>query len=476
MSAPTDPALDALREQLVQRSIVLGPEIGVGGTATVYEASDERHGRRVAVKVLDPIGEIDQREMRFDREIRLVAQLQHPHIVPLYDSGSAGGLRYFIMPLASGEPLRSRLANGPLPANEVIAIATEIADGLRYAHGMGVIHRDIKPGNILLEGGHAFIADFGIAESRNALLRTDPNTGEARFTAEGQFVGTVEYMAPEQLVGGVADERSDLYSLGCTLYEMLAGILPFDGSSPELCARAKLIGRFEPLAKRVPDAPPQLCEVVDGLLAEAPEARTKSAADLLDQLRAIRGSGSLASTLTAGVLAVRWVVMVGVVLVAATVAWLRTPGPLDPHRVVIAAFTNETGNPEMDGFGHRVTDWIDDALVKSERVEVITSAVDLPVTAARDSIEIGTTPERLGRLARETRAGTVVTGSYYQKGSELELQVEITDARSGQLAAAIGPVSGATSAPDSVAALVAERVVRSIDSLVAASQVRSKPI
>ncbi|HKP30436.1 MAG TPA: protein kinase, partial [Gemmatimonadales bacterium] len=211
-------------------------EIGQGGMATVYLGHDLRHNRRVAVKVLRPEWSAALGAERFLREIATTAGLRHPHILPLYDSGRTGGqagrreeeLLYYVMPYVEGESLRDRLEReGRLPIDEAIRIAREVADALAYAHARGVVHRDIKPENILLESGHAVVADFGIARAIDA-------AGGVRITGTGLAVGTPAYMSPEQAAGqDDLDGRSDLYSLGCVVFEMIAGQPPFVGPSPQ---------------------------------------------------------------------------------------------------------------------------------------------------------------------------------------------------------------------------------------------------
>src|SRR5512138_1510389 len=199
-------------------------ELGAGGMATVYLAEDVRHRRKVALKLLHPELSAVLGPDRFLKEIELTASLQHPHILPLFDSGSAGGQLYYVMPFVEGETLRSRLERErQLPIAETVRIATEVADALQYAHGRGVVHRDIKPENILLQGGHALVADFGIALAVH-------QAGGQRMTQTGLSLGTPQYMSPEQAMGErVIDARSDVYALGALTYEMLAGEPPFTG-------------------------------------------------------------------------------------------------------------------------------------------------------------------------------------------------------------------------------------------------------
>jgi len=210
-------------------------EIGRGGMASVYLADDLKHDRRVAVKVLKPELAAALGPARFLREIQIAAVLAHPHILPLHDSGEAEGFVFYVMPYVEGETLRDRLdRQHQLPIEEAVRIVQEIADGLSYAHSLGVVHRDIKPENILFMGGHAVVADFGVATAIGA-------AGGTRLTESGLAVGTLAYMSPEQAMGqDDVDGRSDIYSLGCVLYEMLTGEPPFGGASPPAVLGRKL--------------------------------------------------------------------------------------------------------------------------------------------------------------------------------------------------------------------------------------------
>jgi serine/threonine protein kinase/tetratricopeptide (TPR) repeat protein len=210
-------------------------ELGYGGMAVVFLAEDLKHHRRVAIKVLKPELSAALGSERFLREIEIAATLQHPHILPLYDSGEAGGLLYYVMPFAEGESLRQRLAREQqLPLDAALQITREVGSALQYANEHGVIHRDIKPANIMLSGGQAVVADFGIARALHA-------ASAEQLTLSGMVVGTPQYMSPEQAAGEAVDGRSDEYSLACTLYEMLIGQPPFTGpSSHAVIARHSL--------------------------------------------------------------------------------------------------------------------------------------------------------------------------------------------------------------------------------------------
>src|SRR6185312_4944652 len=218
---------ERLRKALADRYRI-DRELGAGGMATVFLAHDLRHDRDVAIKVLHPDLGAALGADRFLSEIRTTARLQHPHILPLLDSGDAGGLLYYVMPLVTGETLRARLERErQLPVTDAVRIAREVADALGYAHGHNVIHRDIKPENILLQDGHALVADFGIALAVQ-------QAGGARMTQTGLSLGTPQYMSPEQAMGEkTLGARSDIYALGAVTYEMLSGEPPFTGPTAQ---------------------------------------------------------------------------------------------------------------------------------------------------------------------------------------------------------------------------------------------------
>jgi len=251
----------------------LDRELGQGGMATVYLAHDLKHDRDVALKVLRPELAAALGSDRFLREIAIAAQLAHPHILPLLDSGAADGLLYYTMPFVAGESLRDRLnREKQLPLDEALQIAREVADALGYAHRHQIIHRDIKPENILLESGHAVVADFGIAKAIST-------AGSAQLTETGMAVGTPAYMSPEQAAGGQElDGRSDLYSLGCVLYEMLSGETPYTGPTPQVIL-AKKLSTPVPLISVVRESVPRGVEAaLNKALSKTPADRFSTAA------------------------------------------------------------------------------------------------------------------------------------------------------------------------------------------------------
>ncbi len=256
-------------------------ELGVGGMATVYLAEDLKHHRRVAIKVLSPDLAAAIGGDRFLREIEISAGLHHPHILPLYDSGEADGLLYYVMPYVEGESLRTRLdREKQLPLDDAVRLAREVADALSYAHGRGVVHRDIKPENILLAAGHAVVADFGIARAISA-------AGGESITATGLAVGTPTYMSPEQATADPeVDGRSDLYSLACTLFEMLAGQPPFTGPTPESVIRQHVMAEPPSITNFRPAVPRSLAGTLARALAKTPADRFNPVAQFAEALEA----------------------------------------------------------------------------------------------------------------------------------------------------------------------------------------------
>lgn len=264
-------------------------ELGTGGSATVYLAHDLKHDREVAVKMLHPDITGGLARDRFVREIRIAGRLQHPGIVPLLDSGEAGGRLYYVMPFLSGETLRQRLRRGSLAVADVVAVLREVAETLGYAHDQGVVHRDIKPENIMLVGSHAVVTDFGIARAVE-VARTPAGRDAMTLTLPGTSLGTPTYMAPEQAAGDPkVSHLADLYSLGVLGYEMLTGRPPFVGSTPQQVLAAKLTMRPPGVLEFRPDTPAWLAGLLMQCLERDPARRPQSARSLSAELRSDPG-------------------------------------------------------------------------------------------------------------------------------------------------------------------------------------------
>ena len=364
MSSPSDSA-DRLAAALADR-YAIERELGAGGMATVYLAHDPRHERLVAVKVLRPELAAVIGADRFLSEIRTTANLQHPHILPLFDSGAADGLLYYVMPFIEGESLRDRLSREKqLPITDAVRIASEVAAALDYAHRHGVIHRDIKPENILLHDGRALVADFGIA-----LAASKAGT---RMTETGMSLGTPQYMSPEQAMGErELDARSDVYALGCVTYEMLTGEPPFTGPTAQAIVAKVMTSEPTDIAALRKTVPPHVSEAVQTALQKLPADRFGSARDFAGALggtpegRRVRGpdaaSASRPQRLRSSHLLPGAVAAAALVTVAAGAAWLGREGrpAVDPvrvglqfpaaHGVFARPFPALTGMPDGSGF------------------------------------------------------------------------------------------------------------------------------
>ncbi len=323
-------------------------ELGAGGMATVYLAHDLKHDRDVAIKVLhQDLGAALGAE-RFLTEIRTTARLQHPHILPLLDSGDADGLLYYVMPVVAGETLRARLVREQvLPISDAVRIAREVASALDYAHRQGVIHRDIKPENILLHDGQALVADFGIALAVQ-------QAGGARMTQTGLSLGTPQYMSPEQAMGEKnVDARADIYALGAVTYEMLCGDPPFTGSSVQAIVAKVMTERPTPLHTMRDTVPPSVEHAVLTALAKLPADRFATAAEFASALAstdtAVRARPTVNVRRTA-LVALPWVLL-AVAMVVAGWSLLRQRDPDAPvTRVAVALPAGQDIQPQLNGF------------------------------------------------------------------------------------------------------------------------------
>ncbi|MFZ1945929.1 MAG: protein kinase [bacterium] len=333
-------------------------KVGAGGMGEVYRAQDTRLGRDVAIKVLSPhLAATPEVRARFEREARTISQLNHPHICTLYDVGHQDGMDYLVMELLEGETLAQRLEKGALPVTEVLALGAQIAEALDRAHSAGVVHRDLKPGNVMLTKSGAKLMDFGLARAARpaamAGAAEDLATLSRPVTAEGTLVGTVPYMAPEQLEGKEADARTDLWALGCVLYEMATGARAFAGDSQASLIAAILKETPRQMTELRPLTPPVLEHVVTRCLAKDPAERWQSARDAAHELEWARSaSGTAAGVAVAGAptkarLALARLatgIAVGALVIAALwIAFAWRAHPVDPARTTYTRLTLQRG-------------------------------------------------------------------------------------------------------------------------------------
>ena len=281
---------------------VIEAHLGAGGMGEVYRARDKRLQRTVALKVLPQrLAKTPGLRQRLEREAKVISSLNHPHICTLFDIGREGEIDYLVMEFLEGDTLARRLERGPLPLSELLQLAIQIADGLAAAHTAGVVHRDLKPGNIMLTKSGAKLLDFGLAKARAGVHAMGQPTVDptAPITVAGMLLGTVQYMSPEQIQGREADVRSDLFAFGATLYEMLTGSVAFPGESQLVVANAILEKEPEPITVRQPLTPPALERLVRSCLAKNPEERWQNARDLQRELQWIAEGGQEPIAVTA---------------------------------------------------------------------------------------------------------------------------------------------------------------------------------
>jgi TolB-like protein/tetratricopeptide (TPR) repeat protein len=403
-------------------------ELGRGGMAVVFLAEDLKHQRQVAIKVLRPDLAASVGRDRFLREITLAAGLQHPHILPLHDSGAieADGetLLYYVMPFVQGQSLRQRLEEAErLPVDEALTIAREVLSALESAHQAGVVHRDIKPENILLSGGHALVADFGIA------VAAQKTPGDARLTDVGSVVGTPAYMSPEQAAGErVIDARSDLYAFGCVLFEMLAGTPPFGGHSAQAIMTKRLTEDAPSVRRLRPDVPEVVDAALQRVLSRPPDARFPTAASFAAALQPGYVGGATPVPASAPRRA-WWPPLLGALLVAiAAMVWFgsRSPKPAATPAQPRLALTDlvvpnrDSSTAYLQG---GIPDFLAAALLHLPGLEVVPMS-----TVRRDTL--GGTPAELGRRLGAT---AVLTGSLARYGGTLWINAELVQVADGRL-------------------------------------------
>ena len=405
-------------------------ELGAGGMATVYLAEDLKHRRKVAIKVLRPeLGQLLGAD-RFLREIEVVASLHHPHILPLYDSGEAGkqgsgegSFLFYVMPLVEGESLRAKIDREvQLPIDEALRYAREVADALSYAHAHGVVHRDIKPDNIMIESGHAVVADFGIAK---AVASAGDVTA---LTGTGMSVGTPTYMSPEQAAGdGEIDGRSDLYSLACVLYEMLAGQPPFTGKTIDVLVRQHIMTPPPPVTQFRPAVPPVVADSLARALAKSPADRFNPVGQFAEALIRPATVEAPATVPHRGTRRGWLAGAIAAVVVMAVGGWYfagrETTAPEGRSSIAVLPFANLGGDTANTAFLLGMHGEIVTQLGKLAELQVASRSSTLPYQGS-------TRPERA--IAGELGVANLLTGSVQRAGGQLHVTVALTNARNGR--------------------------------------------
>ena len=401
-------------------------EVGHGGMATVYLARDLKHDRLVALKVLRPELAAALGGDRFPREIAIIAQLSHPHILPLHDSGQQGGYLYYVMPYVEGGSLRDRLKrDGTLPVREVVRILREVADALAYAHEQGIVHRDIKPDNVMLSGRHALVTDFGVAKAVSAA------SGE-KLTTMGLALGTPSYMSPEQAMGETdVDHRSDIYALGAMGYEMLTGEPPFERPTAQAILSAHVLEAPVDISTRYTNLPPILGEVIMRCLKKDRADRWQTAELMLPMLEtAATPSGGLTPTTTRAIKSTsvkkkgsrRWLIGAIATAVIALAAFgavmLRGGGggATTIQSIAVLPIQDLSGADKV--FVDAMHDQLISRLAQANVVQVVSRTAVMPYRGSS---------ETTGAIAGKLGVQAVVEATVFRDGNRMRINVQMVD-------------------------------------------------
>jgi len=443
-------------------------ELAKGGMGRVYKVYDKKINEKIALKLIKIETESDQETIkRFKNELKLARKISHRNVCRMFDLGEEEGSNYITMEFVPGEDLKSSLIRmGPLSAAKAIFIARQVCEGLAEAHGLGVVHRDLKPQNIMVDRkGNARIMDFGIARSLRAEGITDT----------GVVIGTAEYMSPEQVEGKEVDQRSDIYSLGIIMYEMVTGKVPFEGKIALSIALKHTTEKPKNPREINDQIPEDLSNVILKCMHKNREKRYQNAEELLSDLDRIEKDvptrelalprrKPIISKNILKALSLKKIFVAASVLAALAVIAIIIFSPrelsLDPQRIVVATFDNKTGDELLDPYGRVAADWITQALSRTDVVKVVPTTIVFQSsnevgikTSGLDSMDL------LQALAQKTNTGTVIWGSYHLKDEILRFQIEITDSEKGKLIHSLEDVSGSRDSPMEVIETLRQRVL-----------------
>ena len=419
-----------LSEQLQESlgsAYTIDRELGGGGMSRVFLATENRFNRKVVVKVLSPDLAAGVSAERFEREIQLAARLQQANIVPLLATGDTNGLPYFTMPFVEGESLRARIAvHNKFSITETVSILRDVARALSYAHAAGIVHRDIKPDNVLLSHGAAVVTDFGIAK---ALSDARTETGASSLTQTGTSLGSPAYMAPEQVAGDPnVDHRADIYAFGCMGYELLAGEQPFSADTPQQIFAAHLMQKPRPIESLRPDVPRSLAVVIMRCLEKAPADRPASAAEILTALESVSTSDPHAPATPAPAqrnpkvrrIAVAAGALLLVAIAGASIKKFYGPAPTSPldKSVAVLPLTNLSGDKANDYFGEGLAEEITGAIAKA----------GVRVVGRRSAFTLAANGASASEIARQLKVGNVLQGSVQRSGDQVRISVSLVSA------------------------------------------------
>ncbi len=445
-------------------------KLGEGGMGVVYKAEDTKLDRTVALKFLTPQAvDNEEEKTRFLYEAKAAAALNHPNICTVHEIDEYEDRSFIAMECIEGESLKDKIKSGPLGLDEAVDIAVQVAEGLQEAHNKGIIHRDIKSANIMLTPtGRVKVMDFGLAKS----------SGRTQLTRSGTTVGTVAYMSPEQGRGDPVDHRTDIWSLGVVLYEMLTGHTPFRGEHEAAVLYSIVNEEPHPISSYVPDISSQFQILIERMLEKDRADRYQSMEDLLSDLRRLKRKtskkiatqiGSSPSAPPAGeqqrslythprLVARSTVVYIAsalVVAIAALASYLMFFRPdkagthaLNPNRVFVAAFENRTGDPSLDPIGRLMSDWVTQGIMNNELAEVIPTTVMLPMIQDAGPVGGGLADHtKLVDLAMATNSRILISGMFYGVGEDIQFQAQIIDAQENDVMVTLERVRGPRSEP-----------------------------